>query len=40
MLLRMKQLSKPVTNVFNPDFTVGLIPANPLIGAARLPEVL
>lgn len=40
LLLRVKQLSKLITNVLNPDFTVGLIPANPSIGAARSPEVL
>lgn len=40
LLLGMNQLSKLITNVLNPDFTVGLVPANPLIGAARLPEVL
>lgn len=40
LLLRMIQLSKRITNVLNPDFTVGLILDNPLIGAARLPEVL
>ena len=40
VLLRVKQLSKLITNVLNPDFTVGLIPANPSIGAARSPEVL
>lgn len=40
LLLRMNRLNKLLTNILNPDFTVGFIPANPSVCTARLPEVL